>query len=90
MKIISIDNTTIFGMKFKLSNKTLSAISQSTGLTVDELHSLSMDEATKLMKERRTLKEPNKLKLWLADKYKQFGERTGLLKKYVNIYTDVD
>ena len=51
---------------------------------------LSIGEAEKLMKERGSLKEPSKLKRWLADKYKQFGERTGLLKRQYNIYTDID
>ena len=89
MQIKKIDNTQ-FRMNYKLSNETLIAISYSTKLNVDELHRLPLDEAAKLMKERGSLKEPSKFKLWLVEKYKQFGEKTGLLKKYVNIYTDVD
>ena len=76
-----------FGMNFKLSDKTLNLISKSTKLSVDELHKLPIDEASKLMKERGTLKEPNKFKEWLSDIYKSIGEKTGLLKKERKIYT---
>ncbi len=51
---------------------------------------LSIGECLKLMKERGTLKEPNKLWTWLQDKYKKFGEKTGLLKKEYNFYADID
>ena len=92
MKILNINSidSTNFKMRFRLSDETLQAISTSTGLSVEELHRLPMDEATKLMKERGTLKEPSKIKQWLSDKYRIFGEKTGLLKKQCNIYTDVD
>ena len=92
MKILSINqtNNTNFKMNFHLSEGTLKAISASTRLTVEELHSLPLDEAAKLMKERGSLKEPSKLKQWFAAKYKEFGEKTGLLEKQCNIYTDVD
>jgi len=42
------------------------------------------------MKESGELKEPNKSKLWLSEKYKKLGEKLGLLEKQINIYTDVD
>ena len=98
MIIQKINNDAPFGMKdingkhfkFKLSEATLNAISKSTKLSIDELHNLPLDEAAKLMKERGSIKEPSKLKQWLAKKYKEFGERTGLLKKQINIYIDVD
>ena len=92
MKILNINSTdsTNFKMRFKLSDETLQAISTSTRLSVEELHRLPMDEATKLMKERGSLKEPGKIKQWLSEKYRIFGEKTGLLKKQYNIYTDVD
>jgi hypothetical protein len=91
MKISSInDYNPNFKMKFKLSEETLSAISKSTKLSAEELHRLPLDEAAKLMKERGALKEPGKLKQWLSEKYRIFGEKTGLLKKHYNIYTDVD
>lgn len=77
-------------MKFKLSDNTLNAISKSTKLTVDELHRLPLEEAAKLMKKRGSLKEPSKLKQWFSDKYKEFGEKTGLLKRHHNLYTDID
>ncbi len=89
MKIQKIDNTN-FGTLFKLSNATLNAISRTTKLSEDELHRLPMAEAIQLMKDRAVIKEPSKFKLWLAEKYKQFGERNGLLKKQYSIYTDVD
>jgi hypothetical protein len=98
MLIQKINNDMSFGMKdingrnfkFKLSDATLNAISKSTGLTIDELHRLPLDEATKLMKERGTLKEPSKLWQWLSDTYRKFGEKTGLLKKEYPIYSDGD
>ena len=79
-----------FGMKFKLSTNTIKAIESSTGLTYKEMTRLSINETTKLMKERGTLKEPSKIKLWIADKYKKFGEQLGLLEKHYDIYTDID
>lgn len=78
MKVQKINNTN-FGIRFKLSDITLNAISSSTKLSVDELHRLPMDEAIQLMKDRGAIKEPSKFKLWLSEKYKQFGERNGLL-----------
>ena len=51
---------------------------------------LPLSESTKLMKERGTLKEPNKLWTWMQDKYKKIGEKTGLLKKEYHFYTDID
>ncbi len=91
MKIQSINEyNTNFKMKFQFSDGTLKAISRTTKLSVDELHNLPLDKAAKLMRERGAMKEPNKIFQWLADKYKKFGEKTGLLKKEYNIYTDVD
>ena len=89
MKIQNINNSnnSNFGTKFKLSNRTLELISKETKLSVDELSRLPMDEAEKLMKERGSIKEPSKLLCWLSAKYKNFGEKTGLLKKPRVIYT---
>lgn len=89
MKIQNINNSnnSKFGTKFRLSEKTLKCISESTKLSVDELHNLPLDEASKLMKERGALKEPSKLWTWMCKKYKNFGEQTGLLKKPRVIYT---
>ena len=39
------------------------------------------------MKERGSLKKPNKFKEWLSDIYKSFGEKAGLLKNERKIYT---
>ena len=91
MKILPLSGyNTNFKMKFQLSDETLQTISTSTRLSVEELRKLPIDEATKLMKERGSLKEPSKFKQWISDKYRIFGEKTGLLKKHYNIYTDVD
>ena len=86
MKINKINDIN-FGMRFKLSDETLRLISESTKLSVDELHNLPMAESERLMKERGSLKEPNKFKEWLISLYKSFGEKTGLLKKQRVIYT---
>ena len=90
MKLMKINNTNIntcFGMNFKLSDETLSLISESTKLSVDELRSLPIDDAQKLMKERGAIKEPNKFVIWLSDCYRKLGENLGLLKKQRKIYT---
>ena len=79
-----------FGNTFKLSKETIKTIETSTGLTYEEMTRLPFSETRKLMLERGTLKEPSKIKLWLADKYKKIGERLGLLEKHYNIYTDID
>ena len=79
-----------FGTKFKFSKETIKAFESSTGLTYEEMTGLPLKECAKLMKERGTLKEPCKIKLWIAKKYKEFGERLGLLEKQYNLYTDID
>ena len=81
-------NKPSFGIKFRLSEEAIKAAEQSTGLTYEQMTRLPLKESTKLMKERGTLKEPNKLVLWLQDKYKKFGEKTGLLRKEYNFYTE--
>ena len=93
MKITPINttqNNKPFGMKFKLAPETIKAVETSTGLTYQEMTRLPLSESAKLMKERGTLKEQNKFFEWLSDKYKKFGEKTGLLKKEYKFYTDVD
>ena len=74
----------------KLSKETIQCIENSTGLTYEEITRLSLDESSKLMKERGTLKEHSKIKLWISRKFKEIGERLGLLQKHYNIYTDID
>ena len=73
-----------------LSKETIKNAERITGLTYKELTTLSSDEASKLMKERGTLKEPNKLKTFTSRIYRALGERLGFLEKQHNIYTDVD
>ena len=77
-------------MNFCLSKETIKHIEQKTRCSINELRTLSIDETQKLMQERGAIKKPNKIKVWFADKYKQFGEKLGLLKKEYNFYTHVD
>lgn len=77
-------------MNYRLSKDAVKAIEKSTGLSYKEITQLPADECVRLMKERGKLKEPSKFKLWLAEKYKNFGEKLGLLEKQNNIYIDVD
>lgn len=79
-----------FGNRFKLSTETIKAAEKSTGLTYSEMTNSSLDECTKLMFERGTLKKTSKFKTWLADKYQKLGEALGLLEKKHYIYTDID
>lgn len=92
MKITQVSNNQnkpAFGFNFKLSPEAIKAAEESTGLTYKEMTRLSLDESAKLMKERGKLKEPSKIFLWLQDKYKKFGEKTGLLKKEYHFYSEV-
>ncbi len=89
-RVSNTANNTSFGMmKFKLSEETLKLISESTKLTVEEMHRLPLSESTRLMKERGALKEPNKFKGWLSNVYTKFGEKTGLLKKEHYFYSEI-
>lgn len=78
-----------FGINYKLSEKTIKQIEKSTGLSYKEMTTLTIDESRNLMKKRGTLKEPSKVKLWFASKYRQLGQRLGLLQKERNFYTDI-
>ena len=73
-------------MKFKLSENTLKLISESTRLSVEELHTLPAVETPRLMRERGSLKEPNKFKLLLSNQYRKFREKFGLLEKQRYFY----
>lgn len=64
-----------FGLKFKLSEETKKTIEKSTGLSQAEMSLLPLKDALKLMKERETSKEASKIKLWLSEKYRQFGKK---------------
>ncbi len=90
MQVQSVNNkyNQSFGIRFKLSSKTIKALEFHTGLDYDEMTRLSLDESAKLMKERGKLKEPSKLRLWFSDKYRKFGEKYGLLEKHHNFYTE--
>ena len=77
-------------IKYQLSDKTIKFIEQKTKCSINELRTLSIDETQKLMQERGAIKKTNKIKLWFADKYRQLGERLGLLKKEYSFYTHVD
>lgn len=92
MKVAAINNQYHqgFGNGYKLSKETVKAVENSTGLTYKEMTELPLDKCTRLMKERGKLKEPSKLKMWLSQKYKEIGEKYGLLERNYNIYTDID
>ena len=75
---------------YRLSKEAIKAAEESTGLTYEEMTRLPFSETRKLMIERGTLKEPSKIKLWISKKYKEIGEKLGLLQKHYNIYTDID
>ena len=77
-------------IKYQLSDKTIKLIEQKTKCSINELSTLPTDEIAKIMQKRGVVKKPNKIKLWFADKYKQLGEKLGLLKKEYNFYTHVD
>ena len=77
-------------IKYQLSEQTIKNIEKSTKCSINELRTLSFDETQKLMQERGVIKKPNVIKIWFAEKYKQFGEKLGLLKKEYNFYTHVD
>ena len=77
-------------INYQLSKETIKHIEKSTKCSIDELRTLSMDETKILMKKRGVIKEPNKIKQWLADQYKKFGEKTGLLKKEHSFFTHIN
>ena len=77
-------------LKFQLSKETIRHIEKSTKCSINELKTLSFDNTKILMEKRGAIKKPNKIKQWFVDKYKQFGEKLGLLKKEYNFYTHVD
>ncbi len=74
-------NNPNFGINFKLSQETIAMIEKSTKLSYNEMTHLSLAECSDLMKKRGTLKKTSKIKLWLAEKYRRFGEKTGLLNR---------
>lgn len=78
-----------FGINYKLSEKTIKQIEKSTGFSYKEMTTLTIEESRNLMKKRGTLKELSKVKQWCASKYRQFGQRLGLLQKEHNFYTDI-
>ena len=93
MKVLCVSNQNYsknFGANYKLSDKTIRNIEKTTGLIYPELTNLPVDEQSKLMKERGTIKKTNKIKTWIAAMYKKIGESLGLLKKEYNTYTDID
>ncbi len=73
-------NNPNFGINFKLSQETIAMVEKSTKLSYNEMIHLSLDECGDLMKKRGTLKT-SKIKLWLAENYRRFGEKMGLLNR---------
>lgn len=64
-----------FGLKFKLSEETKKTIEKSTGLSQEEMSLLPLKDVFELIKKKGTLKETSKIKLWLSEKYRQFGKK---------------
>ncbi len=83
----SILNGNFSTIKYKLSDKTLNNISKTTKLSKEELTNLSLDKQIKLMQQRDTIKKPNPIRTFLADKYIKLGQKLGFIKKDYNIYT---
>lgn len=77
-------------IKCQLSEQTIKNIEKSTKCSINELRTLSFDDTKILLEKRGAIKKPNKIRQWLADKYKQVGEKLGLLKKEYKFYTHVD
>ena len=77
-------------INFRLSQVTVKHIEKSTRCSIQEIRNNSMAEVESLMIKRGAMKEPSKVKEWVSDKYKKFGEKIGLLKKEYNIYTEID
>ena len=75
---------------YKLSQQTLESISKHTKLTQQELTHLSFEDCHRLMLERKVIKKANPIKEFCSKIYQKFGEKYGLIKKEINIYTDVD
>ena len=77
-------------INFQLSKETIKHLEKSTRCSIEELKNLTIDEAKGLMIKRGAMKKTNVIKEWFTDKYKQIGEKLGLLKKECNFYTHVD
>lgn len=75
---------------YKLSQQTLENTSKHTKLTQQELTCLSLKDCHQLMLERKVIKKANPIKEFCSKIYQKFGEKYGLIKREINIYTDVD
>ncbi len=65
----------------KISEQTMKIISKSTKLSEDELKYQSLDNQIKLMEQRGSIRKQNPVKKFIAEKYRQLGEKLGLLNK---------
>ena len=77
-------------IKFQLSEQTIKSIEKTTKCSINELKTSSFNDIQILMEKRGAMKKPNNFKLWVANKYREFGERLGLLKKEYNFYSHID
>ena len=77
-------------INFQLSKETIKHIEKSTRCSINELRTFSFDDTKTLMEKRGTIKKPNKIKQWFADKYKTIGEKLGLLEKQRSFYTHIN
>ena len=76
--------------QFKLKDETIASLEKTTGLTYEEMTTLSTEKCKELMIERGTMKKPNPIKKWFSNMYRQIGEKLGLLEKQHDIYTHID
>ena len=79
-----------FGLNYKLKPETIKHIEKTTKLHYKEMTTLSLKDCEVLMQKRGAIKKTNKLILWFSKKYKEIGEKFGLLEKRYNIYTHID
>ncbi len=78
------------GLNFQLKPETLEHISKSTKLTKNELVNESLEDLFIKAKQRGSLKKQKTIKKYIANLYKKFGERFGLLEKEHLFYTHTD
>lgn len=77
-------------VNYRLSDETVKYLEKSTRCSIAELRTCTTDEINELMIKRGAMKKPNKIKQWLSDKYRELGEKLGLLNKEHYFYTHVD
>lgn len=82
------NNQTNFGSKFSLSDKTIRSVEKTTGISYKELTELPTHEIIEKMEQIGKIKKPNKIRTWIADKYRKIGEHFGFIEP--QFYTHID